>query len=115
MTASADTEWEPWGQGSRRIYCGVVCLTISVSGDGRRVPEVRTRQRGQGMVAAHGDTMTEADARAWCERWARGRASEGSRRVTVRLTAEEHAILAADAEREGVTLSEHVRRLITPK
>lgn len=79
VTASADTEWEPWGQGSRRIYCGVVCLTISVSGDGRRVPEACSRQRGQGMVAAHGDTMTEADARAWCERWARVLAREVTR------------------------------------
>lgn len=46
----------------------------------------------------------------------RKRASEGSRRVTVRLTAEEHERLTADAEREGVTLSEHLRRLaLTPK
>lgn len=46
----------------------------------------------------------------------RGRASEGARRVTVRLTAEEHERLTADAEREGVTLSEHLRRLaLAPK
>lgn len=76
MTAPADTEWEPWGQGSRRIYCGALCLTISQCGDGRRVPEVGTLQRGHGMVAAHGDTMTEAEARAWCERWARVLARE---------------------------------------
>lgn len=75
VTAPADTEWVTQGAMSERTLDGASCYVRRVAWSDR--VEWWTSVQCPGVGTLHATTQpTEADARAWCERWARVLARE---------------------------------------